>query len=165
MTNFELPGSLLDPETSSRIHKIFLYKFFRGSYAVKKTYFDRATMEFSTQKKWHFHTSGPYFTNDFKNFVTDRDIINTNLIATENNILIFEGGRTRGKKSPQFYCAEPEDVRKFFQKSEIMKLYSSDNLYIIGGRFDWFIHIRSSLKHPPRDDADYLYHLYSNKNT
>jgi hypothetical protein len=161
MINMKFPGFLLDPESSSRLHRVFLYKFFRGSHAIKEIFFDKRSMAFSNEMKWKFNYSGPYLGSHFKDFVTDRSIFSRDFFQHEERVFIFEGGRFNKKNPQQFYCAKPNDVEYFFQHSSDMTLYGSDVLYVFGGGFDWFIHVRASLKPNYIDETDYIYQYYS----
>lgn len=161
MINMKLPGFLLDLETSTRLHRVFLYKFFRGSHVVKEKYFDKESMGLSTGMRWRFNYSGPYLGTYFKEIVTDRSVFSRDFFRREGCVYIFEGGRYNKNKPQQFHCAKSNEVEYFFQQSPDIFLYGSDVLYVFGRGFDWFIHVRASLKPNHIDDADYIYQYYS----
>lgn len=45
-----IPGRSLDSVLAGKMHKVFLYKFFRGTHAYKKPVFDSSIRKFSERK-------------------------------------------------------------------------------------------------------------------
>lgn len=163
MTDMQLPGELIEIGQSVRLHKVFLYKFFRGSYVTKKKCFDRATMSHSGKETWSFNFSGPYLYDSSMRLVGDRTVLDQNFFQKENQVFLFEGGRFNRKTPPKFYCTNPKQASAFLREERSMACYSSDVLYVVAGSFDWFIHVRASLRDESIDNSDYVYHICARK--
>ncbi|WP_146185456.1 hypothetical protein [Acidovorax sp. HMWF029] len=159
----KLPGRMIDVKSSGRLHRIFLYKFFKGSHAYRKNSFDKATMSFSSKKTWKFNLSGPFLGGDSVCFVGDRSVLDEKFFEEEGEVCFFEAGRFDRKNPPKFYCVGAPEARIFLQEPKFMTTYSSDLLYVVGKKFNWFLHIRASLKFGANDDSDYIYNLYVRK--
>lgn len=154
-----IPGQLLDADLANRLHRVFLYKFFRGAHAYKKPVFDVPKREFSEKKLWNFNLSGPYIDEELGSVACDRSILLAPFFKNARSVFWFEGGRLNKKYPHQFFRAIPEDFSDYFFDPVRSQVYSSGLVYIFDTSFGWFINVRDSLVTFPKDQSDYLFNL------
>ncbi|MCC4607772.1 hypothetical protein LL967_07795 [Xanthomonas campestris pv. zinniae] len=159
--NLKIPGRPLDEGLSGRMHRVFLYKFFRGSHAYRKPIFDVSKREFSEKKLWNFNLSGPYIDDHLNSMICDRGILLAPFFKKTDSVFWFEGGRMDKKHPHNFFCAKPEDLSDYFFDPIRSQVYSSGLLYIFDTSFCWFIRVRDSLVASPKDQSDYVFNLHS----
>lgn len=156
-----IPGRSLDSVLAGKMHKVFLYKFFRGTHVYKKPVFDTSIRKFSEKRKWSFNFSGPYIDGHLHSVTCDRSVLLAPFFKDANTIFWFEGGRFDKNGPHRFFCAESRDLSEYFYDPMRSEVYSSGLLYIFDKSFDWFIHVRDSLVAFPKDQSDYVFNLYS----
>ena len=155
-----IPGDPLERQSSDRLLRVFLYKFFRGTHVVKANYFDKNTRSLSDKKKWHFKFSGPYFANPDELVIMDRSVLSNAFFQNAEKIFWVKGARVEKRIPPQISCTTPKDFSDYFLNPETALQFYSEALYVFDISFSWYICIRNSLLLESRDDYDFMYFCY-----